>query len=85
MQIRFAKKFSKQYDKADHKIKTAFQNRLKLFLTNPFNPQLKNHALTGNFSGFRSINVTGDWRAIYSEKNSMVIFEVLGTHSQLYK
>lgn len=43
--------------------------------------------LKGSYLGFRSINITGDWRAIYSEEKNKkgdktVIFEVLGTHSQ---
>lgn len=89
MQIRYEKKFSKQYNKAPHKIQLAFDTRFKLFLENPFHPQLSNHALTGKFKGYRSINITGDWRAIFSElriKNkTIIVFELLGTHSQLYK
>ena len=85
MQIRFNRKFSKQYDKADKKTKAAFDKRIKLFLQDPFYPQLNNHQLSGKFKGYRSINVTGDWRAIYSEFNGIIIFEMLGTHSQLYK
>lgn len=85
MSINFAKTFRKQYDKADHKIKSTFDARLELFVINPFHPQLNNHVLTGKFNGYRSINITGDWRAIYSENRGIVIFKLLGTHSQLYK
>ena len=89
MRLRFSRKFSKTYDKAPSKTKEAFDNRLKLFLDNPFNPQLNNHPLGGKYRGYRSINVTGDWRAIFSEfedeSDKTVIFEVIGTHSQLYK
>lgn len=90
MQINFAKKFKKQYERADTKIKDAFDKRLGLFLQNPIHPQLNNHALTGKYSGKRSISVTGDWRAIFSEQsdedgNKVTILEALGTHSQLYK
>ncbi|OGE64692.1 hypothetical protein A3J13_00805 [Candidatus Daviesbacteria bacterium RIFCSPLOWO2_02_FULL_36_8] len=90
MQINFAKKFKKQYDKADLKTKKAFDKRFELFLQNPFYPLLDNHALTGEYSGCRSIDVTGNWRAIFSEIENkdgkkVVIFELLGTHPQLYK
>lgn len=90
MQTNFAKKFKKQYEKADNKIKFAFDKRLKLFLQDPFYPLLNNHALTGQYLGKRSINVTGDWRAIFSEienggEEKVVIFELLDTHSNLYK
>lgn len=90
MLIRFAKKFVKQYEKAGVKIQTDFDNKFKLFTQNPFSPQLNNHALTGKLSRYRSINITGDWRAIYSSSkndngNIITTFEMLGTNSQLYK
>lgn len=90
MLVRFSKKFSKQYEKAGQKVRLAFDTRLKLFFENPFSPQLHSHPLTGKLSGYRSINITGDWRAVYSEyknnkRETVIVFEVLGTHSQLYK
>lgn len=90
MHVRFSRKFAEQYKRAEKQIKTAFDQRLELFLQNPFHQQLNNHLLTGKLKGYRSLNITGDWRAIYSEiKDSsgeaVAIFETLGTHSQLYK
>lgn len=85
MEIKFSADFHKQYGKANEKIKIAFQKRLELFQQNPHNLLLKNHPLTGKLKGFRSINITGDWRAIFTEKSNSITFELLGTHSQLYK
>lgn len=90
MYIRLGKKLTKQLSKIPTNIRKAFDNRLALFLSEPLHPQLHNHQLTGNYKGFRSINITGDWRAVFIEQidekgNLIVIFEVLGTHSQLYK
>lgn len=87
MQIKFSKKFDKQYDGAPNKIRNAFDERLDLFLKNKFHPLLNNHALKGEYEGHRSLNITGDWRAIFRELNSgkITYFEILGTHSQLYK
>lgn len=45
MRIRFARKFRKQYDKADKKIRIAFDKKLTLFLQNPYSTQLNNHQL----------------------------------------
>jgi len=85
--IKFSKKFSKQYDKAPRKIKEAFDQRLALFLEDRFRPLLNNHPLKGMYRNCRSINVTGDWRAIFRELNSgkIIYFDTLGTHSRLYK
>ena len=90
MLVRFSRQFGKRYDKSSPKIKAAFDERLKIFFKNPYDPLLNNHLLKGKWSGYRSINVTGDWRAIYSTENSakgntLIIFEMIGTHNQLYK
>ena len=86
MQIRYARKFKKQYTKAPEKIKKAFKSRRNLFLKNPHTSILNNHRLKGKLNWYRSINITGDWRALYSQpKQSVVIFEALGIHSQLYR
>lgn len=89
-EINYSRTFNKQLKKAPLEIKIAFRRRFALFLKDPFHPFLNNHALTGKLAGYRSINVTGDWRAWYSQYESsegskVIIFEVLGTHSQLYK
>jgi addiction module RelE/StbE family toxin len=88
--INYSKIFDKQLRKAPLEIKIAFRNKLLLFINNQFYPQLNNHSLTGRLQGFRSINITGDWRALYStftnnKGQTEVIFVMLGTHSQLYK
>lgn len=89
MEIEFSAHFRKQYRKATKKIKADFYKRLKLFQHNPHHSLLRNHLLTGNYKGYRSINITGDWRAIYSqtkdEQKTIIIFEAIGTHSQLYE
>ena len=89
MQIKFGRKFKKQYAKAPSKVQQALEKRILLLSQDPTNLQLNNHALTGQYKGLRSINITGDWRALFAEvvtaKGEMtVIFELLGTHSQLY-
>ena len=89
MEIKFSGRFRKQHDKANEKIRKAFHKRLSLFRQNPLDPQLRNHPLKGSYKGHRSINITGDWRAIYCkskiEDGEIIIFELLGTHSELYR
>lgn len=90
MQTRFAKQFTKQYDKANSKTRSAFNKKLILFIQNPRHPQLNNHSLQGKLLGLKSINITGDWRALYSEHvnekgEKVAIFNILGTHSQIYR
>lgn len=86
--INFTKSFRKYYQKSPRKIQKYFNERLEIFIQNEFDPILNNHSLKGNFAGYRSINITGDWRALYSiqiiNTKTQIVFEAIGTHSQLY-
>ena len=85
--VDFSKRFEKDLKKSPKKIQIAFRSRLEIYLTDRFNPVLNNHTLTGKFEGHRSINVTGDWRAIFRELDGgeIVYFDLLETHSRLYR
>ncbi len=83
--IEYTNKCYKQLRKVPLEIKKAFRDRLELFLLDPYDPLLRNHDLVGNFKGHRSININGDWRAIFKESEEAIVFVALGTHSQLYR
>lgn len=90
MVIRIKRKFVKQYEKAPKNVQVAVDERIVLFRQEPFHPLLHNHRLAGSYQGYRSINITGDWRALYLERRSVtgdivVEFKLLGTHNQLYR
>lgn len=85
MVIATTKSFDKQYAKLNPKVKVAFKQRIEIFKVSPFDSRLRNHALKGKYLGYRSINVTGDVRALYTVKgNTVIIFGFTGSHSQLY-
>jgi len=85
MRIRFHKNFEKQYKRLREGQKKRVQERLFLFLENPFNPVLGNHPLKGKYKGYRSINITGDLRVVYKFINEQeYIFITIDTHSNLY-
>lgn len=85
MNIQTTKSFDKQYTKLSVKTKDRFKNRLKLFIDDPFDAKLRNHPLKGRYLGYRSLDVTGDVRALYTVKGGVVIiFGFIGSHSQLY-
>ena len=85
MIIETTKAFDKQYSKLSAKTKTIYKNRITIFKSNPFDFRLSNHALKGKYLGYRSIDITGDVRALYTVKgNLVIIFGLIGTHSQLY-
>lgn len=82
----FSKAFKKQLSKLPRKIQNKFKERLEMFCGNNFDNELRNHQLKGKLKGFRSIDISGDYRAVYFEAGEgIIIFEAVGTHSQLYK
>lgn len=84
--IEFTKGFIKQFKLLRPAQKQQFYVRLALYETDPQAKVLNDHALKGNYNGYRSINVSGDLRVLYrSEGGRIIIFCFIGTHSQLYK
>ena len=84
MHIDYHKDFEKRYAKLPAKFQDKFDERLKIFIVDSFAPELNNHALHGRYSGCRSINVTGDLRAVYEVRENGVRFLDIDTHSNLY-
>jgi addiction module RelE/StbE family toxin len=85
MRVNYQKSFLKALDKLPTAIEEKFYIRLELFLENASHPLLNNHSVDAAYPGCRSINVTGDYRAIFRVEGNLVIFLHIGTHSQLYK
>ncbi|WP_445180133.1 type II toxin-antitoxin system YafQ family toxin [Pseudomonas sp. McL0111] len=57
-----------------------------LFLGEPLPAEYLDHALTGDWSGFRECHIGGDFLMIYeSSSPDRLTFVDLGTHSELFK
>lgn len=90
MKVQLAPKLIDKLKKQDVRIQKSFKKAIDLFSKNPTNLELNNHELHREWEGFRSINITNDWRAIYQEVQEgedepFAYFTTLGTHAQLYK
>lgn len=86
MLIFLHRKFVKRLKKLSPKLQERFRERRDLFLDNPSHSLLDNHALTGDRLGQWSINITGDWRALYEFCDAeTIVFVEIGTHPQLYE
>lgn len=85
MEVILHKNFKKKFKRLPPKVQQQFFKRVKLFLQDKFNPVLNNHSVDSAYPGWRSINITGDYRALYEAKNEdRVVFIKIGTHSELY-
>ena len=85
MRFSYSKKFIKQYTKMSIDIKNKFIERQTLLAADFFSPILNNHKLSGEYVGCKSINITGDVRAIFEDLGEDHFeFIAIGTHSELY-
>lgn len=79
------KQFSKKAAKLPARIKFSLAERLKIFIKNPFHGLLNNHSLQGNMRSYRSINITGDYRLIYEQRDDNIACLIdIDTHHNLY-
>ncbi|MEK7561175.1 MAG: type II toxin-antitoxin system mRNA interferase toxin, RelE/StbE family [Patescibacteria group bacterium] len=86
MKVLFHDAFKKQYKKLHASEKKKWKERRDLFMKDPYDPILRNHALHGQYRDYRSIDITGDLRALYRPiKNEAAFFILIDTHSNLYK
>ena len=68
------------------KLQKQTKERLQLWQEQPNHPLLRLHRLEGELNKFYSINITGDVRALYELiDDNIYIYQLIGTHSQLYK
>ncbi|KKQ77768.1 MAG: hypothetical protein A3A96_04070 [Candidatus Zambryskibacteria bacterium RIFCSPLOWO2_01_FULL_39_39] len=78
------KKFTRQFNHLPKKIKEKFEEKLRIFIINNYTLELNNHSLYGEWFNHRSIDITGDVRAVFKEEGDFIIFKAIGTHHQLY-
>lgn len=88
MIIKYDPDFIASLKRQNVRIRSSFKKKILLFSKDPLYPQLHNHPLREEWAGYRSIDITNNFRAIYSEKvegeNEVAYFIAIGTHEQLY-
>jgi addiction module RelE/StbE family toxin len=86
MQYFLSKNFEKKFSKLSKKIKEKTVDQLEIFIVDPMDTRLNNHALSGKWKEYRSINITGNYRAVYKTINEdFAQFIDIDTHPKLYK
>ncbi|OGI95472.1 hypothetical protein A2917_02845 [Candidatus Nomurabacteria bacterium RIFCSPLOWO2_01_FULL_42_17] len=85
MRVELHRNFLKGYIKLPKRIQEKFKKRRNLFIEDMFHPLLDNHSVEPTYPNCRSINITGDYRALFEIKEKdLVVFIKIGTHSELY-
>lgn len=81
--------FIRTLKKKNVRIRKSFREKIAIFVKDPYDPQLNNHSLREPYQGYRSIDITADYRALYREaqigEDTVAYFVALGTHEELYR
>lgn len=84
--VAYSKNFKKSLKKKDKFIQEKTRERIRLLREDPSNILLNNHKLHGEYSGCNSINITGNFRAVFKYLNeNQIVFVDIGTHPELYE
>lgn len=87
MHVLFSKRFKKRHSRLDLDMQNKFRKRLELYLSERDTAILNVHQLKGEFTGYYSLNVTGDIRLIFrhlTDSDVIFLFDI-GSHSELYE
>jgi addiction module RelE/StbE family toxin len=86
--IEFSPLFEKRLHQLPSEIVIALKETIDLLVDHPHHERLRRHSLKQEYSGYESIDITDDYRAIFKEiKTGMQVvikFRLIGTHPQLY-
>jgi mRNA-degrading endonuclease YafQ of YafQ-DinJ toxin-antitoxin module len=88
IELSFSSSFLRTYQKkikGNINLEEIFNEKLKIFLENPFDTRLKTHKLSGKLDGIWSFSISFQLRVtFYFAGKNKVIFEYLGTHNEVY-
>ena len=85
MTVGYSHTFKKMFRRQTAPVQVKFGERLSLFIENTHHPLLNNHSLNGEWAGCRSINITGDIRAVFEKvTKGHSEFVAIGSHNELY-
>lgn len=85
--IKYSTKFKKHYKKLNTKEQQEARAIIeRLANDEPLEPKYKDHALKGDFLGFRECHLKPDLLLIYQKQNNKLILYCLdiGSHSELF-
>lgn len=84
----YTKQFDKDIKRAVRRGKNVEKFKLiarTLLAGDLLDPIHRDHKLTGNYVGRRDCHIESDWLLIYKIENEFIVFERMGTHSDLFK
>lgn len=88
IKIAYSAAFQKTYKKIlknNPSRQILFQQKISLFLQDPFHPQLRTHKLKGALKDFYSFSIEYNLRVVfYFASDTVVVLEDIGSHDEVY-
>ncbi len=84
----YTKQFAKDVKKSQKRGKNLDKFKIiaaTLLAGEPLNEIHRDHKLIGNYVGRRECHIESDWLLVYKTEEAQLIFERMGTHSDLFK
>ena len=84
----YTKQFAKDVKKAQKRGKNLDKFKIiaeTLLSGQPLNEIYRDHKLVGNYVGRKECHIESDWLLIYKIEETQIVFERMGTHSDLFK
>ena len=84
----YTHQFAKDVNRAERRGKNLDKFKIiarTLLAGQPLDPIHHDHKLLGDYLGRRNCHIESDWLLIYKIENNNLIFERMGTHSDLFK
>lgn len=87
-QVAFSTSFKRAFKKrieGRKDVETKFWRRGEIFTSNPYDPRLRTHKLSGELRDLWSFTVEYDVRVVFSfQPNNRAVFEDIGSHDEVY-
>lgn len=88
IRLEWSSRFEKSLKKwiSEHpESREVIKQKLEQFTNNPFDPELKNHKLSGQLKDLRTISVAYDCRIVLAMvEESTALLVAIGTHDEVY-
>lgn len=88
MEVAFSSSFRRAFKKIvlnDQNLESKFWEKMRVFLSDPYDPRLKTHKLSGKLKELWSFRLDYDVRIIFFfEGKDRAIFVDIGSHEEVY-
>jgi addiction module RelE/StbE family toxin len=86
MKINRSTRFKRSFKKLPFYIQDDFDQKIKIFFSNPFHPSLHTHKLSGNLADYYAFYLKDGYRVLFDfEEPCLVLLVNIGSHNDYKK